>query len=287
LLKVKHLTFTYGIGTPFAKTALDDISLTIEPGQYLGIIGPTGSGKSTLIKHLNGIIKPQTGNVFLDGKDIWSKDVKMNRVRFRVGLVFQYPEYQLFEETVRKDIAFGPKSMGLSEQEIAERVSQALEFVGLTPDLADSSPFDLSGGQKRRVAIAGVIAMHPEFLVLDEPTAGLDPAGRTDILNRISQYRKKTGGAVVLVTHSMEDIARTVDSILVLSRAKTALSGAPSEIFGNRKALQEIGLDVPAVTRVLLYLRDMGLDIDTSGHTVEQAVKILKNYSKGGIPVAF
>ena len=271
MLQAKNLTYIYGEGTPFETRALDGVSLTVEDGQFMGVIGHTGSGKSTLIQHLNGLLKPHSGQILLDGKDIWAKGKPDRSVRFHVGLVFQYPEYQLFEETVGKDIAFGPRNQGLSEVEIDERVGEAMDFVGLPRSLGEKSPFDLSGGQKRRVAIAGVIAMRPKILVLDEPTAGLDPAGRREILDRVSGYRRQTGAAVVLVTHSMEDIARTVDSLTVLSGAGVAMTGSLREVFSRREELVAIGLDVPAVTRVLLRLRAMGLDVDTACFTLETA----------------
>jgi energy-coupling factor transport system ATP-binding protein len=276
LLEAKNITYIYGQGTPFEKKALDGADFSVSAGEFTGIIGHTGSGKSTLIQHLNGLLKPHAGTVLLEGRDIWDKSVPMRDVRFTVGLVFQYPEYQLFEETVEKDIAFGPKAMGLSENEIGERVSGAMEVVGLDKDLAEKSPFDLSGGQKRRTAIAGVIAMRPKILVLDEPTAGLDPAGRREIMGHISEYRRQTGAAVILVTHSMEDIARNVDSLTVLSKAKTMLRGTLDEVFSQREALTGIGLDVPAVTRVLLRLRALGLDVDAGAYTLEDAIKAVR-----------
>ena len=276
MLEARNLTFTYGAGTPFEKKAVDGISLKIRPGQLLGLIGHTGSGKSTLIQHLNGLLKPQGGQVLLDGQDIWEKGYNRRPVRFEVGLVFQYPEYQLFEETVERDIAFGPRAMGLSEQEIGERVAEAMDFVGLDKDLCPKSPFDLSGGQKRRVAIAGVIAMRPRYLVLDEPTAGLDPAGREDILRRVTGYGQSTGAAVVLVTHSMEDISRTVDELVVLANARVEMTGTLNEVFRRRDALLEIGLDVPTVTRVLLRLRSMGLEVDPAAYTLETACEAVR-----------
>lgn len=271
MLEAKNLKYIYGAGTPFETRALDGVSFTVEPGQFMGVIGHTGSGKSTLIQHLNGLLKPEAGTVLFEGKDIWAKGYPIRQIRFAVGLVFQYPEYQLFEETVAKDIAFGPTAMGLPESEVAERVREAMEFVGLSPDKAEKSPFDLSGGQKRRAAIAGVIAMRPRVLVLDEPTAGLDPSGRRDILNRVSAYGKQTGAAVVLVTHSMEDIARTADTLTVLSRAKVVMRGELRNVFSQREELLKIGLDVPSVTQVMLRLKSMGLLVDTSCYTVETA----------------
>ncbi len=276
MLKAEKLTYIYGQGTPFEIKALDGADFSVSAGEFAGVIGHTGSGKSTLIQHLNGLLKPHSGQILLEGRDIWEKGVKMRDVRFAVGLVFQYPEYQLFEETVAKDIAFGPTAMGLPEAEIAERVREAMEFTGLPSELAEKSPFDLSGGQKRRAAIAGVIAMRPKVLVLDEPTAGLDPSGRHEILEHVRDYRTQTGAAVVLVTHSMEDIARAADSITVLSRAKTVLRGTLHEVFSHRETLTGIGLDVPAVTRVLLRLRAMGLNVDTGAYTLEDAVKAVR-----------
>jgi energy-coupling factor transport system ATP-binding protein len=276
LLEAKQITYIYGQGTPFEKTALDGADFSVSAGEFAGVIGHTGSGKSTLIQHLNGLLKPHGGKVLLEGRDIWEKGGKMRDVRFLVGLVFQYPEYQLFEETVEKDVAFGPKAMGLSEAEISERVREAMEFVGLDAGIKEKSPFDLSGGQKRRAAIAGVIAMRPKVLVLDEPTAGLDPSGRQEILSHISEYRKQTGAAVVLVTHSMEDIARTVDSLTVLSRSKTVLRGTLDEVFQCRETLTKIGLDVPTVTRVLLRLRSLGMDVDARAYTPEAAIGAIR-----------
>ncbi|MDR1668389.1 MAG: energy-coupling factor transporter ATPase [Oscillospiraceae bacterium] len=276
MLKAENLTYIYGQNTPFETKALDGADFSVSAGEFAGLIGHTGSGKSTLIQHLNGLLKPHSGRILLEGRDIWEKGAKMRGVRFAVGLVFQYPEYQLFEETVGKDIAFGPKAMGLSEAETDERVREAMEFTGLGADLAEKSPFDLSGGQKRRVAIAGVIAMRPKVLVLDEPTAGLDPSGRREILTHIQDYRAQTGAAVVLVTHSMEDIARVADTVTVLSRAKPILRGTLDEVFSRREVLTGIGLDVPAVTRVLLRLRALGLDVDAGAYTLEDAVRAVK-----------
>lgn len=281
MLKAEQITYIYGQGTPFEKKALDGADFSVSAGEFAGVIGHTGSGKSTLIQHLNGLLKPHEGQVLLEGRDIWEKGAKMRDVRFTVGLVFQYPEYQLFEETVAKDIAFGPSAMGLEQAEIDERVRNAMEVVGLNASLREKSPFDLSGGQKRRAAIAGVIAMRPKVLVLDEPTAGLDPAGRKEILSYILEYRKQSGSAVVLVTHSMDNIARAADSLHVLSRSKTVLRGPLCEVFSNREALTAIGLDVPAPTRVLLRLRAMGMDVDTGAYTLEDAIAAIRN-CRGG-----
>lgn len=277
LLKTEKLTFIYGEKTPFERTAVKEIDFEIDVGELVGIIGHTGSGKSTLIQHFNGLLKPASGRVLFDGKDIWDDPKKIRDIRFQVGLVFQYPEYQLFEETIAEDIAFGPKNMGLGEAEVRERMHEAMDFVGLPRSLSDKSPFDLSGGQKRRVAIAGVIAMRPKVLVLDEPTAGLDPAGRNDILEHIKQYRSTTGAAVVLVTHSMEDIARTADRLTVLSDARVVMSGSMSEVFSHAESLERIGLSIPSVSRVLLRLKAMGLDgLNTGLYTVEDAARELR-----------
>ena len=258
ILQVKNLTHIYSVGTPFEHVALKDISFSIEKGEFVGIIGHTGSGKSTLMQHLNGLIKPTEGAVLLDGQDIWSDKKFTRQCRFRVGLVFQYPEYQLFEETVYKDIAFGPKNMGLKPEEIDRRVREAAGFVGLTEEQLNVSPFDLSGGQKRRVAIAGVIAMEPEVLILDEPTAGLDPDGREDILQNIQNYRKAKNATIMMVSHSMNDVAKLTDRLLVLSNAELAMNGTPKEVFAHAQELTEMGLDIPEVTRVFLKLRGTG-----------------------------
>lgn len=276
MLEARQITYIYGAGTPFEKKALDGADFSVSAGEFAGVIGHTGSGKSTLMQHLNGLLKPRSGQVLVEGQDIWGKDVKIRDIRAVVGLVFQYPEYQLFEETVAKDIAFGPAAMGLSESEVEERVRHAMEVVGLDTSLRDKSPFDLSGGQKRRAAIAGVIAMRPKALILDEPTAGLDPVGRREILSHILEYRRQTGAAVVLVTHSMENIARAADSLFVLSRAKTVLRGSLDEVFSDRETLTSIGLDVPSSTRILLRLRAMGLNVDTRAYTSESAIKAIK-----------
>ena len=280
ILQVKNLTHIYSVGTPFEHVALKDISFSIEKGEFVGIIGHTGSGKSTLMQHLNGLIKPTEGTVLLDGQDIWSDKKFTRQCRFRVGLVFQYPEYQLFEETVYKDIAFGPKNMGLKPEEIDRRVREAAGFVGLTEEQLNVSPFDLSGGQKRRVAIAGVIAMEPEVLILDEPTAGLDPDGREDILQNIQNYRKAKNATIMMVSHSMNDVAKLTDRLLVLSNAELAMNGTPKEVFAHAQELTEMGLDIPEVTRVFLKLRALGLDVDPV-YSLEQAVDALVA-SKGG-----
>ena len=284
IIRVENLVHTYGEGTPFCRSAVDGISLDIYPGEFLGVIGHTGSGKSTLIQHLNGLLKPTAGRVLFHGKDIWEDTKKIREVRFRVGLVFQYPEYQLFEETVRKDISFGPKNMGLDEAEIARRAERAAAFAGLTPELLDQSPFDLSGGQKRRVAIAGVIAMEPEVLILDEPSAGLDPAGRSSLLQNIRDYHRSTGGTVVLVSHSMDEIAENVDRIAVLSDAGVVMSGTPQEVFSRSEELEAVGLTVPQVTKVAMELRRRGVAVDASVYTVEDLYRSLTALRKGGAP---
>lgn len=269
ILQIEHLTHTYSAGTPFQRSAVDDMNLSMMDGEFLGIIGHTGSGKSTLIQHLNGLLKPTSGRILLQGKDIWADPKKIRDVRFQVGLVFQYPEYQLFEETVYKDIAFGPKNMGLDEADIDRRVRDAAAFVGLTEAMLDKSPFEMSGGQKRRVAIAGVIAMEPKVLVLDEPTAGLDPRGRDDILARIQDYHRAKNASVVLVSHSMEEIARNVDRIVVLSDSHVFMEGTPRQVFARADELEQVGLDIPQVTKVALALRRRGLPVDTAVYTVE------------------
>ena len=269
ILQIEHLTHTYSAGTPFQRSAVEDMNLSVMDGEFLGIIGHTGSGKSTLIQHLNGLLKPTSGRILLQGKDIWADPKKIRDVRFQVGLVFQYPEYQLFEETVYKDIAFGPRNMGLDEADIDRRVHSAAAFVGLTEAMLDKSPFELSGGQKRRVAIAGVIAMEPKVLVLDEPTAGLDPRGRDDILARIQDYHRAKHASVVLVSHSMEEIARNVDRIVVLSDSHVFMEGTPRQVFTRADELEKVGLDIPQVTKVALALRQRGLPVDTAVYTVE------------------
>lgn len=271
-LQTENLTYTYGQGTPFERRALNGVNFSVDLGEMRGIIGHTGSGKSTLIQHLNGLLKPSGGRVMLEGKDIWSGDIRA--VRFKVGLVFQYPEYQLFEETVAADVAFGPKNMGLSGAELEDRVNEALEFVGLDESIKDKSPFDLSGGQKRRVAIAGVIAMRPKCLILDEPTAGLDPRGRDELLDRIREYHRSQNSAVILVTHSMDELARTVDSVTVLSNAQTLIEGMPRDIFAQAPLLERHGLAVPGVTAVFGKLSELGVDLPPA-LTVEEAAEIL------------
>ena len=271
ILETKELTHTYSAGTPFEHTALEGVDFAAYPGEYLGIIGHTGSGKSTLIQHLNGLLKPTSGQVLCQGKDIWSDPKTTRLTRFQVGLVFQYPEYQLFEETVYKDISFGPRNMGLDEKEIDRRVRQSAYFVGLRDDQLDKSPFELSGGQKRRVAIAGVIAMEPRVLILDEPTAGLDPAGARAILDNIQTYHKMRGATIILVSHSMEEMARTADRLVVVNDGRIPFEGAPAQVFRHGPELEAMGLGVPAMTRVFHRLRAMGADVDSSVYTVEQA----------------
>jgi energy-coupling factor transport system ATP-binding protein len=273
IIRTENLTYTYGIGTPFVKTAVNNINLSIEEGELVGIIGATGSGKSTLIQHLNGLIKPTSGRVFVGGRDIWDKSVKIRDIRFEVGLVFQYPEYQIFEETVYKDIAFGPRNMGLSDDEIKRRVLETAEIVGLTPEMLARSPFELSGGQKRRVAIAGVMAMEPRVLILDEPVAGLDPKGREKILAQIKDYHDRKNATVILISHSMEDVARYASKILVLDNGGVFCYDEPPRVFDRAKELEDMGLSVPQVTRVVRRLADAGIPIRTDIYTTEFAVK--------------
>lgn len=282
-IQTKGLTYRYGIGTPFEKTAVDHVDLEIESGSFVGIIGHTGSGKSTLIQHLNGLLKPTEGSILLDGKDIWAEKAQMRQVRFRVGLVFQYPEYQIFEETVAKDIAFGPRNMGLAEEEVQARVKETATIVGLSDDILEQSPFLLSGGQKRRVAIAGVMAMRPEVLILDEPTAGLDPRGREEILEEIKAYRRQTGATILLVSHSMEDVARHAQQILVMNAGKVFCYGTVENVFRRSQELQAIGLAVPQITRVCNALRAKGIPLTEDIFTVEQAKEqLIAWYRKKG-----
>ena len=279
-LEVKNLTHIYSAGTPFEHKALDSVSFCVERGEFIGVIGHTGSGKSTLMQHLNGLLKPTSGSIILDGQDIWSDKKLTRQARFRVGLVFQYPEYQLFEETVFKDIAFGPKNMGLSVEEIDRRVREAAGFVGISEELLEASPFDLSGGQKRRVAIAGVIAMEPEILILDEPTAGLDPAGREEILMNIERYRKAKNATIMMVSHSMNDVARLTDRLLVMNGSKLAMDDEPGNIFARAGDLLDMGLDIPELTRVFMRLKGMGLDVPAV-YTMEQAVCAIRKLKEG------
>ena len=280
IIRIEHLTHTYSAGTPFQRSAVEDVSLDIMPGEFLGIIGHTGSGKSTLIQHLNGLLRPTQGRVLLNGKDIWAEPKKIRQVRFQVGLVFQYPEYQLFEETCYKDIAFGPRNMGLDEAEIDRRVHEAADFVGLDEALLQRSPFELSGGQKRRVAVAGVMAMKPRILVLDEPAAGLDPEGRDEILSEVKEYHKKTGTTVLLVSHSMEDIAKYADRVLVMSNKKIAMYDTVENVFARAPELLALGLSVPQVTKISLKLRAMGVDVPADVYTVPYAVKMILEAKK-------
>ncbi len=283
IIQTKGLTHIYSQNTPFSKTAVDNVDLTIEKGEFIGVIGHTGSGKSTLIQHLNGLLKPTSGTVLIDGENIWQDKARLHACRFKVGLVFQYPEYQLFEETVEKDIAFGPKNMGLSNDEIAERVREAAEFVGLKDKHLTRSPFDLSGGQKRRAAIAGVIAMRPEVLILDEPAAGLDPKGRERILSQIKSYHEKTGSTVLLVSHSMEDIARFAGRVLVLGNGKVTMFDTVENVFSRADELMEMGLEVPQITRVFLNLAKQGFDVRRNIYTIQDAKnEILRLYQSGG-----
>ncbi len=280
ILEVKNVNYIYSIGTPFEHKALDNVSFQVNRGEFIGIIGHTGSGKSTLMQQMNGLLKPTSGQILLDGVDIWSDKKLTRQARFRVGLVFQYPEYQLFEETVYKDIAFGPKNMGLKSEEIDRRVREAAGFVGLTEAQLEVSPFDLSGGQKRRVAIAGVIAMEPEVLILDEPTAGLDPIGRAEILGNIEAYRKAKNATIMMVSHSMEDVARLTDRLLVMNGSQLAMDAPPAEVFTHAEELVEMGLSIPQVTQIFLHLRKMGVAVENV-YTIEQAVAQLKMI-KGG-----
>ena len=271
ILTLDNVTYTYGAHSPFEKHAIRGVSLDIHEGELLGIIGHTGSGKSTFIQHLNGLLRPHAGRILLDGKDIWENPKKIRDVRFRVGMVFQYPEHQLFEDTIYKDIAFGPKNMGLPEEEIDRRVRQAAAYVGLPEALLEKSPFDLSGGEKRRAAIAGVMAMEPQVLILDEPTAGLDPRGREQILAMIQDYRNTRGTTVLLVSHSMEDVARVADRVLVMAEGQVAMLDTVDAVFSRAEELEAIGLTVPAVTKTLLLLQRAGVAVDTAAYTVEQA----------------
>ena len=282
ILQIKHLTHTYGVGTPFQRSAVEDMSFEVREGEFLGIMGHTGSGKSTLIQHLNGLLKPTSGQVLLAGKDIWAEPKKIREVRFRVGLVFQYPEYQLFEETVYKDIAFGPANMGRTGAELDRCVREAARLVGIRDDQLDKSPFELSGGQKRRVALAGVLAMEPDVLILDEPTAGLDPAGRENLMANIRDYHRNKQKTIVLVSHSMDEIAQNADRILVLKGAHILMTGTPAEVFARGEELLSAGLDVPEVTRIAMALRDRGLPIDPAVYTVEALERQLLALWKGG-----
>lgn len=280
-IEVRDLSHTYSVGTPFQHDAIRHLNFTIEKGEFLGIIGHTGSGKSTLIQHLNGLLKPTSGDVLLEGESIWKDKQTTRSARFRVGLVFQYPEYQLFEETVYKDISFGPKNMGLDAEEIRRRVLRAASFAGVDPNVLDKSPFDLSGGQKRRVAIAGVIAMEPEIVIFDEPTAGLDPAGCASLLENIRSYREATSATVVMISHSMDDVAALADRLLVLNDGAMEMLGTPSQIFAQAERLREIGLSVPQVTSLFIRLHELGLNVDPATYTQASALQQLLSF-KGG-----
>ncbi len=284
MIKTEHLSHSYSVGTPFQTTAIEDVNIHIQKGDYVGIIGHTGSGKSTLIAHFNAILKPTSGKILIDGRDLWDADKKMRiQTRFDVGLVFQYPEHQLFEETVYKDIAFGPKNMGLSEEEIHQRVEKAMSFVGLDFSLLEKSPFDLSGGQKRRVAIAGVMALEPKVLILDEPAAGLDPRGRDEILSRIRDYHQETKSTVLLVSHSMEDVSRNANSILVMNRGRCVMHDSVPAVFDHADELVEMGLDVPKITRVFISLQEKGYPVSRNVYTVEQGKQeLMRLLGKGG-----
>lgn len=282
VISVKNLSYIYNPGTPSQSVALDNISLDIEKGDFIGLIGHTGSGKSTLVQHLNGLLKPTKGEIFLDGQNIWADKKTTHAARFKVGLCFQYPEYQLFEETVAKDIAFGTRNMKLDEKEIQNRVVRAAMFVGLKREHMDKSPFDLSGGEKRRAAIAGVMAMEPEVLILDEPTAGLDPKGRDVILNLIKNYRENTGCTVILVSHSMEDVAKVASKVLVMNKGKAAMYGSVDDIYSKVEELESMGLNVPQITRLFSLLKSKGLDVSGRIYTVDSGVSELARLMKRG-----
>lgn len=277
VLELKNLSYVYGTGTPFEKTAVNNLSLSIEKGEFIGIIGHTGSGKSTLVQMLNGLMKPTSGQVLLDGEDIWANPKDIRKIRFKVGMVFQYPEYQLFEETVAKDIAFGPTNMGKSGAELEKAVNDAARFTGLKNELLEKSPFDLSGGEKRRAAIAGVIAMNPEVLVLDEPTAGLDPMGRDVLLSQIVQYHKERKNTVILVSHSMEDIARVADKIIVMNKSNLVMFDKTKEVFSKGRELEKIGLRVPQITKIMLELREKGFNVPEGILTVDEAMDCISS----------
>ena len=277
VLELKNLSYVYGTGTPFEKIAVNNLSLSIEKGEFIGVMGHTGSGKSTLVQMLNGLMKPTSGQVLLDGEDIWANPKDIRKIRFKVGMVFQYPEYQLFEETVAKDIAFGPTNMGKSGAELEKAVNDAARFTGLKDELLEKSPFDLSGGEKRRAAIAGVIAMNPEVLVLDEPTAGLDPMGRDVLLSQIVQYHKERKNTVILVSHSMEDIARVADKIIVMNKSNLVMFDKTKEVFSKGRELEKIGLRVPQITKIMLELREKGFDVPEGILTVDEAMDCISS----------
>ena len=277
VLELKNLSYVYGTGTPFEKTAVNNLSFSIEKGEFIGIMGHTGSGKSTLVQMLNGLMKPTSGQVLLAGEDIWANPKEIRKIRFKVGMVFQYPEYQLFEETVAKDIAFGPTNMGKSGAELEKAVNDAARFTGLKDELLEKSPFDLSGGEKRRAAIAGVIAMNPEVLVLDEPTAGLDPMGRDVLLSQIVQYHKERKNTVILVSHSMEDIARVADKIIVMNKSNLVMFDKTKEVFSKGRELEKIGLRVPQITKIMLELREKGFNVPEGILTVDEAMDCISS----------
>ena len=284
ILEVKDVSFVYSKGTPFEKLALDNVSVSFEKGKITGLIGHTGSGKSTLVNLLNGLNRPTAGRVFLDGKDIWENPKEIAKVRYRVGLVMQYPEYQLFDDTVRDDIGFAPRNLGLSADEVAERVAEAAHFTGLTEEMLNKSPFDLSGGQKRRAAIAGIIAMRPDVLVLDEPAAGLDPRGRREILGRLSEYVSSRGASLILVSHSMEDMALYCDSVVVMNRGRVYKSGSVSEVFAMSDELSSLGLNVPTVSRIASAIRSRGIDLTGELYTVDGVRDaILRRLKEGSV----
>lgn len=280
-LILDKVNYTYEAGSGFEKHALKDVSCAIDKGEFIGLIGHTGSGKSTLIQHMNGIIKATSGNIFFDGEDIYDKDYDMRKLRNKVGLVFQYPEHQLFETDIFKDVCFGPRNQGLSEKDVQLRAFEALRLVGLEENLYYQSPFDLSGGQKRRAAIAGVLAMRPDYLILDEPTAGLDPKGRDEILGHIRKLHDETGIAVILVSHSMEDVARYVDRIMVMNQGQLIYDDKPCNVFAHYKELERVGLAAPDVTYIMNELRDAGLDVDTDAITIEEAKESILRLYKG------
>ena len=282
ILKLENVSFVYGKGTPFEKVALDNVSVSFEKGKITGLIGHTGSGKSTLVNLLNGLYKPMGGTVFLDGKDIWENPKEISKIRARVGLVMQYPEYQLFDETVMADIGFGPRNFGLSDDEVKRRVFEAARFVGLSPDLLNKSPFELSGGQKRRVAIAGIVAMRPDVLVLDEPAAGLDPRGRREILGSLREYVKEIGASVILVSHSMEDMAHYCDNLIVMNSAKVYLQGTVRDVFSKADELTAVGLDVPMISRIASKLQSRGIELTGELYTVDGVKTAILDYLKGG-----
>lgn len=283
IIKTEGLSYVYSVDTPYEHVAVDNVDIEIEKGSFVGLIGHTGSGKSTLIQHLNGLLRPTSGKIYVDGEDIWKDPKDIRRFRFKVGLVFQYPEHQLFEETVKKDISFGPKNMGLSEEEINKRVLEAAKITGLSEEYLDKSPFELSGGEKRRVAIAGVLAMEPDVLILDEPTAGLDPKGRESILSEIKAYHDRTGATIILVSHSMEDVARFASHVLIMDHGKAVIYGKTREVFGRVDELVSLGLEVPQISRVFAKLYEKGIAVPESVLTVSEAKDaVIKLLEKGG-----